>query len=72
MERESFKEYSEAAAVDKKRALIDKILLRGTSYVFINAARYFFFGSQNRRSEIFKQPRDLTVKEIAFFDGNLC
>ena len=31
MERESFKEYSEATTAEKRRALIDEILLRGTS-----------------------------------------
>ena len=52
MERESFKlfkEYSEAAIVEKRRALSDEILLRATSYIFINAGRYFFFGSQNQK-----------------------
>ena len=67
MERESFKECSEAA-------LSDEILLRGTSYVFINAGRYFFFIVQNRRSgvlkNIFNQPKEFTVKKI-YVDINL-
>ena len=55
MERESFEEYSEAAIVEKRRASSDEILLRGTSYVFINAGRYLFFVGQNRRSGVYKK-----------------
>ena len=38
MERESFKEYSEATMVEKEElyVLYDEIMLRGASYVFIN------------------------------------
>ena len=57
MERESFKlvkEYSEASIAEKRRALSDKFLLRGTSYVFINAGRCFFFESQNQESGVLK------------------
>ena len=55
MEVESFKEYLEAATVEKKQSLNDEILLRGTSYVFINAGRYsFFFGSRNQGSGALK------------------
>ena len=39
IERESFKEYSEAAIVEKKESF-KRPLLRGTSYVYINAGRY--------------------------------
>ena len=75
MERESLKEYSEAATVEERRALSDEILLRGTLYVFIDAGRYFFFQSQNQGSgvlKIFQAARDFTVKEITFFDWNFC
>ena len=44
------------------------------TFLYINAGRYFFFGSQNQGGGVlknFKQPRDLTVKEIKFFDENL-
>ena len=53
MERKSFKEYPEIV-IKKRRALTDKILLRGTSCIFINVGRCFFFGSQNRRSGVLK------------------
>ena len=51
MKRESlklFKEYAEAAIVEKRRALSDKILLVGTSDVFVNAGRYLTFASQKQ------------------------
>ena len=51
MERKSFKEYSEAAMVEKRKASSDEILLRATSYVYINVGRYFFF---NPRSGVLK------------------
>ena len=38
----------------KTRALSDEIFLRGTSYVFINAGRNFFFGRHNSRSQVLK------------------
>ena len=60
----------------EKRALSNEALLRGTSYVFNNAGD---ISSSEARTEeaaellrIFKQPSDSTVKEITFFDGNLC
>ena len=75
MERESFKEYSEAAIVEERRALCDEILLRaGTLYVFINARRYFF-GSQSRTSGVlknFQTAEGFYGKKMTFFDGNLC
>ena len=39
----------------KRRALSDEILVRETTYVFINAGRYFFFGSQNQGGGVFKE-----------------
>ena len=44
MERKGFKlfkEYAEAAIVEKRRALSEEILLRETPYVFINAGCFF-------------------------------
>ena len=54
MERESFKEFSEAAIVKKKRPLSDEVLLRVTSNVFIDAGQYLFFASQNQGSGVSK------------------
>ena len=40
--------------MEREETLGDEILLQGTSYVFINAERYIFFGSQNQRSGVLK------------------
>ena len=48
----AFKELLRTSYSEKRRTLSDEILLQGTSYVLINAGRYFFFGSQNRRSGV--------------------
>ena len=68
MERESFKEYSEAAIVEKK----DEIMLLKSFIHLYHWGRYFCRTEQAERKRIFKQLRDFTVKEITFFDRNLC
>ena len=68
-----FKEYYRSRYSGKRGALSDEILLRGTSYIFI--PDIFFSEVRTKEAEfqrISKQLRGFTVKEITFFNGNLC
>ena len=70
MERESFKEYSEVA-------IIVKAELYAMKSCFEELHTILSMRSKNTSLEVKtkgvkKQPRSLTVKEITFFDGNLC
>ena len=61
MERESFKEYSEAAIVGRKKSSMK--LCFEELYISINGGRHFC------RTE---QPREFTVKEITFMLMSIC
>ena len=76
MERENFKKYAEAAIVEKRKKELYGInscfeeLYRYT-FLLMGWRRYFCRIKQAECKRIFKQPRDLTINEITFFDGNL-
>ena len=70
MERESFKEYSEAAIVERKKLFVMKSCFEELYPFFINGGHHFCKTEQAECKRIFKQPRDFTVKDL--FDGNLC